>query len=265
MIHVAGRAHIAHDERAARLFLRDNVETTRACLDAAIGAGAKSFVLISSVAAVTGNDGGFITDATPPRPTNAYGQSKLQAEQLVRQGAPPARVQVSILRPPMVYGPGMLGNPLRLLQILAKGVPLPFRTVRNQRSILFVGNLVHAVERLLTPRAHSGEPFLVSDDEPVSTPELMRRIGIALARPARLLPVAPVILRALGRVGDVAGRFVPFPITSASMSGLTGTLVLDDSRLRAETGFMAPYSLDEGLRVTADWFLSRPGSSVAAL
>jgi nucleoside-diphosphate-sugar epimerase len=252
VVHVAGRAH---DRRTDPIELqRVNVDAARVCAEVAASEGVLCFVLVSSLGAVAHNDAGRVDDATPPAPTGAYGRSKLQGEEAVMRVAREAGLRAPILRPPMVYGPRMKGNPLRLFHLVARGVPIPVDAVQNARSILYVGNLAAAITAVLMSPTVGTERFLVSDDGVVSTPELVRRIARALGRPARLVAVPASILRVGAVFGDFLARFGPFPLTSKVLDGLIGTLVVDDSTLRRTTGFVPPFSIDEGLRSTADWF-----------
>jgi nucleoside-diphosphate-sugar epimerase len=153
LIHLAGRAHVLRETAAdpAAAFHHANVDGTASALDAARAVGARQFVLLSSIAAVGAADAGCVDDATPAQPASSYGASKLAAEELVRGRA--GGMCATIFRPPMVYGPGMKGNPLRLFRLLDRGLPLPLGAVRNRRSLLYVGNLVDAVVAALAAPA----------------------------------------------------------------------------------------------------------------
>jgi nucleoside-diphosphate-sugar epimerase len=256
VIHLAGRAHILGDRSRAALeeFRRVNVEGTRACAEAAVAAGAISFVLASSVGAVAASNAGRLDERAAPRPNTAYGQSKLEAELVLRQIARTSGLRAPVLRPPMVYGPGMRGNSLRLFHLVASGLPIPLGAVRNRRSVMYVGNLVQAIEAVLQCPEAGAESFFISDGEDVSTPDFVRRVGRAVGKPARLVRVPIPLLRAAGAFGDVISRFTRFPLTSAALDGLVGTLVVDDTNFRRVSGFVPPYTIDEGLRLTAEWF-----------
>ncbi len=253
VVHLAGRAHVLRETAAdpGAAFHRANVDGTASALAAARAAGARRFVLLSSAAAVGPADAGCVDDATPARPASPYGASKLAAEELVRGAA--GGTLGTILRPPMVYGPGMKGNPLRLFRLLDRGLPLPLGAVRNRRSTLYVGNLVDAVAAALAAPGAAGT-FAVTDGEALSTPDFVRRAARALGRPARLVPVPPAALRALGAAGDRLARLMPAPVTSATFDSLVGSLVLDDRALRAATGWAPRHTVDDALRHTAAWY-----------
>ena len=154
-------------------------------------------------------------------------------------------IELVIVRPPLVYGPEVKANFLRLLGWVDSGLPLPFASMRNRRSLIYVGNLVDAIARFAEHPAACG-PFLVSDDESVSTPELVSRIARALGRPARLLPAPPTLLR---MAGMIAGR-------RDEIRRLTGNLAIDSLRARRLLDWRPPYTLDAGLAQTARWFRS---------
>ena len=186
--------------------------------------------------------------------TGGIGTGKSTAGSFLAQRGLP----VTVLRFPLVYGPGMKGNMLKLFDLVHRGLPLPLGGIRNRRSMLFVGNLAAALLALLRLPATS-EIFFVSDGRDVSSPELVRLIGDALGRKVRLLPVPASAFRAAGRAGDMISRIWPNPLTSAAVGRLLGSLAVDDSALARATGFRAPFSVEQGLRVTADWYLETDG------
>ena len=171
-----------------------NVEGTRALLAATAEAG-RDFVFASTVKAVgEANEAPWNEEATPAL-QDAYGVTKLDAERLVRAHATAHGLHAPVLQLPLVYGPGMKTNALRLFDWVARGVPLPFGSVRDRPSLLFIGNLVAALFAALRSEA-GDDTFFLSDAEDLSTPELIREIALALGRPARLLPVPSALLRA---------------------------------------------------------------------
>jgi len=182
-------------------------------------------------------------DALDPR--DSYARSKLEAERALTETAARSGIELVIVRPPLVYGPEVKANFLRLLGWVDSGLPLPFASVRNRRSLIYVGNLVDALARLAEHPAARG-PFLVSDDESVSTPELVSRIARALGKPARLLSAPLALLRV---AGIIAGR-------RDEIRRLTGNLAIDSLRARRLLDWRPPYTLDAGLAQTARWFRS---------
>jgi nucleoside-diphosphate-sugar epimerase len=152
----------------------------------------------------------------------------------------------------------MRANMLRLFDAVNRGLPLPLGGVRNRRSLVFTGNVVAAIERLLETPAAGGEVFFVRDPADVSTPDLIRAIARALGRPARLVPVPAPLFRAAGAVGDLLAPWVKVPVSTPAVVRLFGSLAVDASKLARVTGFEPPFSLAEGLRITAEWYRRRP-------
>ena len=162
-----------------------------------------------------------------------------------------------ILRLPLVYGPGMRANGLRLFEVIDRGLPLPLGAVQNQRSLLYVGNFVAAVTATVEHEAGS-DLFFVSDGAPIATPDLIRAIARALGHPARLVSVPVGMMRVAARIGDQMARIVPaVPFTSATLDRLVGSLAVDSSKLTAAVGFRPPYTLEQGLAATAAWYHTR--------
>lgn len=161
-----------------------------------------------------------------------------------------------VLRLPLIYGPGMTANALRLFEGVDRGTPAPLGSVRNRRSFLFVGNLTAALTAVLT-HEDGDDVFFVSDGQDLSTPELIRAVARALNRPARLLPLPVGLLRGAGRIGDLAARVAQFPLTTAAVDRLVGSLAVDISKIRRQAEYSPPHSVEEGLRVTAEWYRSR--------
>jgi nucleoside-diphosphate-sugar epimerase len=242
VVHLAGRAHVMQDEAADPLaeYRRVNVEATLALARAAATAGVRRFVFMSSVKAVgESSSAAGLAEDCPPRPEDAYGISKREAEAALLAPGALAPMTVTALRPPLVYGPGVRANFARLLQTVVRGVPLPFGGLDNRRSLVFVGNLSSAVAFAIDAPALAGQACFVTDGEDVSTPELIRRIAAAQGRPARLLPVPPAWLRA-GLA--LAGR-------RAEADRLLGSLALRMERLPA-AGWRPPFTMAQGLAET---------------
>lgn len=258
VVHLAARVHVMRDTAADPLaeFRRVNVEGTRVLLDAAIAAGVRSFVLASSAKAMGEWTDAPWTEETEPRPADPYGVSKLEAERLVLERAAGTGTAATVLRLPLIYGPGVRANVLRLFDLVWRGMPLPFRGIDNRRTLLFSGNAAAAVEAVLGSPAAAGETFFVSDGRSVSTPMLVRMIAAALGKPARLVPLPLGLLRVSAKLGDVLARAIPFPLTSAAVARLTGSLEVDSSRLTRLTGFRPPYTMEQGLAETAAWYRS---------
>ncbi len=185
IVHLAARVHVMREASADALaeFRRVNTEATVRLAAAAVTAGVRRLVFVST-AKVLGESspGRAFTDSDPPAPADAYARSKSEAEDELRAIAVATGLQVVILRPPLIYGPGVRANFLRLMRWIDASRPLPFGGVENRRSILYVGNLASAVAASLEHEQAAGRSFLVCDRELISTPELARHIGAALQR-----------------------------------------------------------------------------------
>lgn len=255
VVHAAGRAHVLREsaEDSLRAFRTANVEATEAVARAAADAGVRRLILLSSIAVHGDGTVGVVDATTPPRPTTPYGISRKEAEDVALAVGESTTLSVVILRLPMVYGAGMKGNPLRLFELVSHGRPIPLGAIRNQRSIIYVGNVVFAVRGLLRANLAPGATFLAADAEPVSTPTLVREIAEALHITSRLWPVPLWLLRAASAVGTaIAGA--RFPLPADALQRLSGTAVIDASPLAEAIGAVPPFSRESGLRATAAWY-----------
>jgi nucleoside-diphosphate-sugar epimerase len=252
VVHLAARVHVTDDPADDPLAAHRHVNTlgTRRLAEAAVAAGVRRMVFASTIK-VNGEN----TEAEPFRATDAaaprdpYGISKWEAEQALFRVAGESAMEAVVLRPPLVYGPGVGGNFLSLLRVCAKAPPLPLAMVANRRSLIHVGNLADAILRCLDHPEAAGRTFLVSDGETVSTPELVRRVAAALGRPARLFPVPPQLLRLAGRL---TGK-------SSIIERLLDSLAVDDGEIRRRLDWKPPFSMSRGLQETAAWFTSHSG------
>nr|WP_314876125.1 SDR family oxidoreductase [uncultured Pseudomonas sp.] len=254
VVHTAARVHVMHDSSSDPLaaFRQVNVEGTLNLARQAALAGVKRFIFISSIK-VNGeaNPAGRPYQADDsPAPGDAYGVSKLEAEQGLWQLSAETAMEVVVIRPVLVYGPGVKANFHSMMRWLHKGVPLPLGAVDNRRSLVSVANLVDLIQVCMEHPCAANQTFLVSDGNDVSLSQLLRMLGQALGRPARLLPVPSWLLRsaasALGR-RNVAQR-------------LFGSLQVDISKNHQLLGWTPPYSLEQGLEVTAHAFLQARSS-----
>jgi nucleoside-diphosphate-sugar epimerase len=245
VVHAAARVHMMVDKSADPLaeFRRVNVDGTLNLARQAAATGVERFVFVSSVKVngeATQLGQPFKADAAPA-PLDAYGVSKMEAEQGLREIAAQTGMEVVIIRPPLVYGPGVKANFASMMRLLQRGVPLPLGAIHNQRSLVSLGNLVDLILTCLTHPAAANQTFMVSDGEDVSTTELLRRMGQAMGHPARLLPVPESWLKlAAGLMGraDMAQR-------------LCGSLQVDISKTSQLLGWVPPLTLGEGLAQAA--------------
>jgi nucleoside-diphosphate-sugar epimerase len=221
-----------------------NVQGTERLAIQAADAGVNRFIFLSTVKVNGEENRKAYTESDKPAPLDSYGISKMEAEQKLRKIAAENEMAVVILRPPLVYGPGVKANFLKLLQAVDRRMPLPFAGVKNQRSLIYVGNLVDAiVSCVLHPNA-PGQTFLVSDGKDVSTPELIRMIAEALQKQPRLLRFPPLALYIAGRL---TGR-------GPAIDRLIGCLTVDTGKIKNELGWTAPFTLEKGLQDTAFWY-----------
>jgi len=251
IIHLAARVHVMKETAADPLaeFLKINLHGTVNLARQAVHAGAKRLVYVSSIG-VNGNrteETQAFSEGDIPHPHNAYAISKWQAEQALREIAQETGLEVVIVRPPLVYGPAAMGNFPKLLAAIDKGIPLPLAGVNNARSLVYVGNLVDALIACATHPAAAGQTYLVRDGEDVSTALLVDKIAGALGRRSRSFYFPPALLRA---AAAVLGR-------SEQIDGLFGSLRVSDAKIRSELGWTPPYTLEQGLRATADWYRSQ--------
>lgn len=243
VVHLAGRAHApaTPDER----WIEGEALAAAALAREARGAGVGRVVLLSSIKVLGERtpDRPFRADQ-PPAPEDAYGRAKWRSEEAMRAAA---GERLAIIRPPLVYGPGVRANFLALLRLVDRGLPLPFAGIDNRRSLVCRDNLLDLIEIALDHAAAAGGVFLLRDAEEVSTPELVRRIAAALGRPARLFRCPPALLRfaaALAGRAGVADRLI-------------SSLSVDDLATRERLGWQPRVTLADGLAATARWYRER--------
>ncbi|WP_346733059.1 UDP-glucose 4-epimerase family protein [Stutzerimonas stutzeri] len=240
LIHAAARAHIMKDEVADPLaeYRRVNVLGTLNLAGQAAAAGVKRFVFISSIG-VNGNINTrpFCADDRP-KPAEPYALSKWEAEQGLMQLATETGMEIVVIRPPLVYGPGAPGNFGSLVRWVEKGIPLPLGAIHNKRSLVGIDNLVDLIIRCIDHPAAANQVFLVGDGEDLSTTELMRGVGKAMGKPARLIPV-PAGLLQFG--ATLLGK-------KAMAQRLLGSLQVDISKTCELLDWKPPYTVEEGLR-----------------
>lgn len=241
VVHLAARVHVVRDPDDDPLprFLRTNTEATLHLARQGVLAGVRRLVFLSSIKVngeQTTADSPFRAD-DEPKPQDAYAISKHRAETGLREIAEATGLEVVIIRPPLVYGPGAKANFAAMQRAVARGMPLPFAGLHNRRSLVGLDNLVDLISLCITHPLAANHTFLVSDAEDVSTTDLVRLLAKAMQRPARLLPVPVWLLRAgaaaLGRPG-LAQR-------------LCGNLQIDIAATQERLGWTPPFGLEEGL------------------
>ena len=248
VIHCAARVHVMQESAADPLkaFRAVNVEGTRRLAEVAAEVGVRRLVFLSSIK-VNGEataPGAPFRASDSPRPSDAYAVSKWEAEQALHEIAARTGLEVVLVRPPLVYGPGVRANFERLMRLVARGAPIPLGSVDNRRSMVALDNLVDLLIRCVDHPAAAGQTFLVSDRRDLSTPEWIRMLAAAMGRPARLLPIPPALLRLGGRL---AGR-------RAEVERLIGSLQLDIEPTCETLEWSPPVSVEEGLSRTVAGF-----------
>lgn len=251
VVHCAARVHVMKDEAGEPLseFRRINVDGTLRLATQAAEAGVRRFLFISSVK-VHGEStlqGQPFTARQTPAPIDPYGVSKWEAEQELRKLSAEAGMELVIVRPVLVYGPGVKANFFNMMKWLYMGVPLPLGAIHNKRSLAALDNLVDLVVTCVDHPRAANQTFLVSDDEDISTTELLQRMSQALGKRPRLLPVPAWMLETAAKF---AGR-------QSITQRLCGSLQVDISHTRERLGWKPPVSIDEALRKTAQHFLEQ--------
>ena len=253
VVHLAGRVHVMHEAAAdpLALFRAANVDASLQLARQAAACGVKRFVFISSVK-VNGEAteaGRAFTEADAPNPLDAYGLSKFEAEMGLRALAETSGLEVVIIRPPLVYGPGVKANFAALMRAVQRGWPLPLGAVHNQRSLVALDNLVDFIGVCSVHPKAANQTFLVSDGHDISTTELVRGLARAEGVSPRLLPLPVWTLEALAAM---LGK-------RKTVQRLCGNLQVDISKARDQLGWVPPLSVEEGLkRAVADF--QRPAS-----
>jgi len=249
IIHLAARAHVLKEtsENPKQAFYRTNTEGTLHLATQAVKAGVRRFIYVSSIGV-----NGRLTYDTPfkennlPNPHNDYAKSKLAAEIGLKDIAAASELELIIVRPPLVYGPGVKANFLRLLQLTCRGFPLPLSSVKNKRSLVAVDNLVDFLTCCMEHPVAAGQTFFVSDGEDISTPDLIRMLAKHMGRSARMIPFPQSLLHFVGRLSN----------REAIIDGLAGSLQVDISKSRDLLGWKPPFSLEREIQKTVNWYLS---------
>ncbi|HHT9158222.1 MAG TPA: NAD-dependent epimerase/dehydratase family protein [Candidatus Brocadiaceae bacterium] len=246
--HLASRVHIMRDASTnpSDDYRRVNIEGTRTLAEAAVKAGVSRCIFLSTIK-VSGEqttDRAFVeTDISPKM--DPYSISKNEAELALNSIADKLGLEVVIIRPPLVYGPGVKANFLRLIDMVNKNIPLPLSLVRNKRSMIYVGNLTDAIIKCIEHKSAANKTFLISDGQDISTSELIKMIAKAMGKKPSLLPLPPSLIKALGKL---AGK-------SLEVDRLVGSLRVDSTKIRKMLGWKPPFTIEEGISETVRWYM----------
>lgn len=251
VIHCAARAHIMRDKSIDPLteYRKVNVDGTLNLARQAAKAGIRRFIFISSVK-VNGESTtglGPFTEQCQPSPVDAYGVSKKEAEEGLFSISGETGMEIVVVRPPLVYGPGVKANFLSLLKLASTGLPLPFGAIDNKRSMVYLGNLTDFIVRCVDHPAAANQVFLISDGEDVSLRSLLIELRSSFSCPPRLLPVPIFVFRFLG---SLTGK-------KAAVDRLVGDLQVSSEKVRTLMEWSPPYSFAEGVEATVADFKSR--------
>ena len=244
LIHLAARVHVMLDSVDDPLteFRKVNTVGTEHLARSAAAKGVKRFVYVSSVKVngeeTIGNQS--YSEKSLPNPQDPYSISKWEAEQALQRVAEETGLEVVIVRTPLVYGAGVKGNFAQMISVLKRGLPLPFASVRNKRSLIYVGNLVDALLLCATHQAAFGQTYLVSDGEDLSTSDLLHKLTVMIGKTSRLFPFPITLLKLAGYLTG----------NSKQLERLLGSLQVDSSKIRRELGWVPPYTVEEGLQST---------------
>ena len=254
VIHLAARVHIMHDKSRDPLaeFQRVNTLGTIRLAQCAVAAGVRRLVNVSSIGvngSSTKGDAVF-TDQDAPDPHNPYSVSKWEAEKALQRMQHPGGLEIVTVRPPLIYGPGVGGNFFRLLSAVHRGIPLPLWATKNFRDLLYLGNLTDLLIVCAFHPAASGNTYLVSDGAPVSTNMLLRGLAEALKVQSRLFPMPLYVLHAVGMLTGYSDEF----------ERLLSSLRVDSTKVCTELDWSPPFTLQQGLQATADWYRSERGT-----
>ena len=246
VVHLAARAHITHEtaEDSLAVFRTINTEGTLNLARQAAQAGVRRFVFVSTIKVNGEGRESRYTEIDAPAPEDAYAISKWEAEQGLREIAAQTGMELVVLRAPLVYGPGVGANFLRLIAALDASWPLPLGGIINRRSLIYLGNLVDAIIVSLNHSEAGGKTFLLSDLEDISTTDLTRRLAAALD----VTPILFALPRALIRQAAIVLN------KRRAVDRLWGSLFVDSCKIQRELEWLPPFSMDVGLAETAKWY-----------
>jgi len=250
VIHLAARVHVISDlsDTSVEIFRKINVRGTERLALSAAKAGVRRFIFISSIG-VNGDSSQnkTFTEDSIPNPVGAYAVSKWEAENVLKKIGDSTGMEIVILRPPLIYGPGVKANFKNLIKLAGSGMPLPFKKINNLRSFLYIGNLIDIIDICIKHPMAIGETFIISDGQDISTPDLIKMISCIMGKKSSLFYLHPGILKALCKIVGL----------ETELRKLTGSLLVDSSKIRNLLGWKPPFTMEDGLRETVKNFKAK--------
>lgn len=247
IIHLAGKAHDLKKSSDPGEYYKVNYELTKNLYDAFLKSEARKFIFVSSVKAAADKVEGILTEDTVPAPQTDYGKSKLMAEEYIQSQPLPEGKAYYILRPCMIHGPGNKGNLNLLYQFVKKGIPYPLAGFENKRSFLSVENLCFIIKSLIERNDIPSSAYQVSDDEPLSTNEVVGILSASIGKKAKLWKISPRFIAAVARLGDK----LHLPLTTERLNKLTESYIVSNHKIKEAIGSNLPLTSKKGLELTA--------------
>ena len=246
VIHLAGRVHVTDDSSSDPISKYRTVNTagTGKLARSAASSGVRRFVFMSTVKVNGEGRAEPYTEEDIPGPVDPYGISKWEAEEKLKGISRETGMETVIIRAPLIYGPGVKANFLKLMKAVDRGIPMPLAGINNRRSMIYLGNLVDVIIACMTHTEAGQKTYLASDGNDISTPELIRQTAIALGKPARLFYMPLIMLRL---AGVITGK-------SQEIERLTGSLTVDSSLVKKKLNWTPPFTSAMGLENTAEWY-----------
>lgn len=244
IIHLAAKVHVMEGNVPLEEYCKVNSSATKKLAEQATQHGVRRFIFLSSIK-VNGEftlEGAPFTETMPQKLDDPYGQSKLLAEQYLLEIGQNSNMDVAILRPSLIFGPGVKANFLKMMQLVNKGLPLPFGGIQNKRSFVFIENLVSAIEIVINEPKAANQVYLVADNEAWSLSELLNFIALKMDKKSRLITVPGLL-----------SLFKLFRLTALS-TRLFGSLEVNNDKIKQELGWMPPVTSAEGLVKTIKWY-----------
>jgi nucleoside-diphosphate-sugar epimerase len=249
VVHLAARVAVLKDEGPDKFtaYRQANVAGTRTLAQTAASMDVQRLVFMSSVKVLGEGRLSAYTEGDGLNPSDPYAVSKCEGEQTLHAIAEKTGLEVVVLRPPLVYGPRVKANFLQLLKLVDKRIPLPLAGAKNQRSLIYLGNLLDAIITCIRHPKAAGQTYLVSDGSDTSVPELIKKIALALGKPSRVFPFPIELLRLLAKI---LGQADP-------VNRLLDSLTVNSSKIRSELDWTPPFTMEDGLKETAKWYLTK--------